>query len=170
MNAADRPEEAGRSEAGDRVFARDALAARVAELRASGARVVFTNGCFDLLHVGHVRYLKAARALGDALVVAANSDASIRRLKGPTRPILPEAERVLALAALACVDAATLFDEDTPHALLELLRPDVLVKGATYSVEGVVGREVVEAYGGEVRTVALTEGRSTTDLLAKMTR
>jgi D-beta-D-heptose 7-phosphate kinase / D-beta-D-heptose 1-phosphate adenosyltransferase len=145
-----------------------ALLERLGPLRARGEKVVFTNGCFDLVHVGHLRYLQAARRLGDRLVVAINSDASMRRLKGPERPILPAEQRLKVLAGFGCVDFVLAFGEDTPHALLEAIRPEVLVKGANYAVEGVVGREIVEAYGGEVKTVALTENRSTTDLVSRI--
>lgn len=151
----------------DKVLDRKALARAARRERDAGKTIVFTNGCFDLIHVGHLRYLQAARDLGDVLVVAANSDASIRRLKGEGRPVLPEDQRLRVLAALGCVDYVTAFEEDTPEALLDLLRPEVLVKGANYSVDGVVGRDFVESYGGQVRTVALTEGQSTTGLVEK---
>jgi D-beta-D-heptose 7-phosphate kinase/D-beta-D-heptose 1-phosphate adenosyltransferase len=152
----------------EKILDRPSLAARVAALRKRGVKVVLTNGCFDLIHVGHARYLRAARALGDCLIVAVNSDASLRRIKGPGRPILPAGQRKRVLAGLACVDFVTEFDEDTPHDLLRLLRPEVLAKGANYGIEGVIGREVVWEYGGEVRTVELTQGRSTTAILEKI--
>jgi D-beta-D-heptose 7-phosphate kinase/D-beta-D-heptose 1-phosphate adenosyltransferase len=129
--------------------------------RRAGRRVVFTNGCFDLLHVGHVRYLEEARRKGDVLIVAVNADAAVRALKGAERPILPLDERLRILAALAAVDYVVPFEEPTPHALLRELRPDVLVKGGDYGVEGVVGREIVWEYGGEVCVVPATEGLST---------
>lgn len=132
--------------------------------------VVFTNGCFDLLHAGHVASLVAARALGDALVVGLNSDASVRRLKGPGRPIVPEADRACLLAALACVDAVIVFDDDTPRALIAALLPDVLVKGGDYEVSEVVGREEVEAAGGRVVLVPTLPGRSTTGLIERISR
>ena len=131
-------------------------------------RLVFTNGVFDLLHVGHVASLEAARALGDRLVVGINSDASTRRLKGPERPYQPEADRARLVAALRCVDAVTLFHEDTPGALIEALLPDVLVKGADYEGREVVGAEAVRAAGGEVRLVEMVGGRSTTDIAARI--
>jgi D-beta-D-heptose 7-phosphate kinase/D-beta-D-heptose 1-phosphate adenosyltransferase len=131
---------------------------------------VFTNGCFDLLHPGHVAYLDEARRLGDALVVGVNTDASVRRLKGPSRPLVAQADRALVLAALAAVDAVSLFDEDTPLELVRALRPDVLVKGGDYGIEGIVGREVVEGDGGEVRALAFREGYSTTALLERLRR
>jgi rfaE bifunctional protein nucleotidyltransferase chain/domain len=131
--------------------------------------VVFTNGVFDLLHVGHVALLEAARAEGGALVVGVNSDASVRRLeKGTDRPIVPERERARLLAALACVDCVVLFDEETPLALIERLRPDVLVKGADYARAAIVGGDQVEAWGGRVVRVPLVPGASTTALLARL--
>jgi D-beta-D-heptose 7-phosphate kinase/D-beta-D-heptose 1-phosphate adenosyltransferase len=131
--------------------------------------VVFTNGCFDLLHVGHVRYLQAARELGDALVVGVNSDASVRRLgKGHGRPVTPERERAEVLAALGCVDYVTIFGAPTPLALIRKVRPDVLVKGGDWPVERIVGREVVEARGGRVLSIPLVPGKSTTAILKKV--
>ncbi len=152
----------------EKICDRKILNDRVTALRSRGSKVVFTNGCFDLLHVGHLRYLEAARALGDALIVAVNSDDSIRKLKGPERPILSADQRKRVLAGLECVDFVTEFNEDTPNELLKLLKPDVLAKGANYPVEGVVGREIVWGYGGEVKTVELTEGRSTTRTVEKI--
>lgn len=132
-------------------------------------RVVFTNGCFDLLHPGHVACLEQARSLGDVLVVGVNTDASVRRLaKGPERPVMPEADRALLVAALESVDAVTLFDEDTPLELVSALLPDVLVKGGDYAPHQVVGREVVEAAGGRVVILPLLEGYSTTTLLRRL--
>jgi D-beta-D-heptose 7-phosphate kinase/D-beta-D-heptose 1-phosphate adenosyltransferase len=137
--------------------------------RAQRGRVVFTNGVFDLLHAGHVALLEAARAEGDALVVGVNSDASVRRLgKGPDRPLVAERERTRVLAALAAVDCVVLFDEDTPLALIRRLRPDVLVKGADYEREAIVGGDEVEGWGGRVVRVPLVEGKSTTNLLRKL--
>jgi D-beta-D-heptose 7-phosphate kinase/D-beta-D-heptose 1-phosphate adenosyltransferase len=130
--------------------------------------VVFTNGVFDLLHPGHVRYLQEARALGDALVVAINSDRSTRANKGPGRPIVPERERAEVLLALGCVDAVTVFDEETPHAIVRLVQPDVLVKGADWGPDNIVGRDVVEARGGRVVRVDLAPGFSTTELVRKV--
>jgi len=136
---------------------------------AQGGPVVFTNGVFDLLHVGHVALLEAARAEGSALLVAVNSDASVRRLaKGTGRPLVPDGERARLVAALACVDAVVLFDEETPLALIQLLRPDVLVKGADYAPEQIVGAREVESRGGRVVRVALVPGYSTTELLARL--
>ncbi|MEE2708970.1 MAG: D-glycero-beta-D-manno-heptose 1-phosphate adenylyltransferase [Gemmatimonadota bacterium] len=136
--------------------------------QAEGQKVVFTNGCFDLLHPGHIHLLQSARNLGDMLVVAANSDDSIRRSKGSNRPILPEEDRVTMLAALACVDYVVIFEEDTPIPLLQALRPDVLAKGDQYSLEEVVGHEVVLGYGGRVKRVLVVEGFSTTDIVERI--
>ena len=146
----------------------DALQRAVDDHRAAGRRIVFTNGCFDLLHVGHVTYLSEARLLGDVLIVAVNSDASVRRLKGPTRPVIGQRDRATMLAGLAAVDHVVIFDEPTPHALLERLRPDVLVKGGTYALDEVVGHEVVTAYGGTVCVVGLVDGVSTTRIVARL--
>jgi D-beta-D-heptose 7-phosphate kinase / D-beta-D-heptose 1-phosphate adenosyltransferase len=151
-----------------KVLGLEELVARVGEWRRAGRKVVFTNGCFDLLHAGHLSLLHAAAAEGDELVLAINSDASVRRLKGPTRPLVPEAERAALLAALECVSAVTVFEEDTPLATIERLRPDVLVKGADYRIDQVVGREAVEAAGGRVALVALLPERSTTDLVERI--
>jgi D-beta-D-heptose 7-phosphate kinase/D-beta-D-heptose 1-phosphate adenosyltransferase len=136
--------------------------------RDAGQRVVFTNGVFDLLHRGHVEYLEEARALGDRLVVGVNSDASVRRLKGAERPLVPEAERVELLGALAAVDLALVFTDDTPLDLIEAVRPDVLVKGGDWAVDQIVGRAFVESYGGRVLNVPLREGLSTTALVERV--
>src|SRR5690606_23152597 len=133
-------------------------------------RVVFTNGCFDILHRGHVEYLFAARALGDRLVVGLNADASVRRLKGPERPVNGEEDRAMVLAGLAAVDAVTVFEEDTPLALIEALLPDVLVKGGDYRLEEIVGAPQVAAAGGEVVIAPLVPGRSTTSILQRARR
>jgi rfaE bifunctional protein nucleotidyltransferase chain/domain len=138
------------------------------ELRAQGRKLVFTNGCFDLLHVGHVRYLNQARALGDALVVAINSDRSVRENKGEGRPLVPEAERAEVLSALACVDHVTIFDERTPQSVIDAIVPDVLVKGADWGLSEIVGRETVEKAGGVVRNITLVPGRSTTSIVARV--
>jgi D-beta-D-heptose 7-phosphate kinase/D-beta-D-heptose 1-phosphate adenosyltransferase len=146
----------------------DAAANWAADRRRQGARVVFTNGVFDLLHPGHVRYLQAARALGDVLIVAINSDRSVGAVKGPSRPIVPEAERAEVLAALACVDAVTVFDEETPAAIISLVQPDVLVKGADWAADAIVGRDTVEARGGHVVRMDLEPGWSTSALVEKI--
>jgi D-beta-D-heptose 7-phosphate kinase/D-beta-D-heptose 1-phosphate adenosyltransferase len=134
-------------------------------LKAEGKRIVFTNGCFDLLHIGHVRYLEEAKALGDVLVVGVNSDASVRKLKGPKRPILPEAERAEILSGLGCVDYITLFDEMNPLKLITSLRPNVLVKGGDWTKEQTVGKKVVERSGGEVIIIPFVKGASTSTLI-----
>ena len=143
-------------------------AGAIAWRRAQPGRVVFTNGVFDLLHPGHVDVLVAARLLGDALVVGVNTDASVRRLKGPERPIRTDAERALVLAALECVDAVATFDADTPLELITALAPDVLVKGGDYTPDSIVGAPFVTARGGEVVVVPLTEGHSTTRTVEKL--
>jgi D-beta-D-heptose 7-phosphate kinase/D-beta-D-heptose 1-phosphate adenosyltransferase len=132
---------------------------------AESGLVVFTNGVFDLLHVGHIDLLSAARALGDRLIVGLNTDASVHQLKGPSRPVHSEADRAYVVAALECVDAVTVFDEDTPLELIMALRPDVLVKGGDYTVSTIVGRTEVEAWGGRVHVVPLTPGHSTTRII-----
>lgn len=145
----------------------DEAAALVAAWHATGARVVFTNGVFDLLHPGHVRYLREARALGDVLVVGLNSDGSVRALKGAGRPVMPEAERAEILLALGCVDALVIFDDETPRALISRLQPDVLVKGADWGLDAIVGRDIVEASGGEVVRLAVLPGHSTSDIIRR---
>jgi D-beta-D-heptose 7-phosphate kinase/D-beta-D-heptose 1-phosphate adenosyltransferase len=151
-----------------KLLSRQELAARAAAWRTAGKRVVFTNGCFDLLHAGHLALLGHAARLGDVLVLAINSDASVRRLKGPERPLVPQAERAALLAALTYVDAVTIFDEDTPLAVLETVRPQVLVKGGDYRPSEVVGRELVEATGGRVEIVPLTPEKSTSSLVERI--
>ena len=142
--------------------------AKLALWHAARARVVFTNGVFDLLHRGHAEYLEEARALGDRLVVGVNTDASVRRLKGPSRPLVGEQDRAALVRALACVDLVVLFDDDTPERLIEAVRPDVLVKGADYAPEAIVGREFVESHGGRVTTIALREGLSTSEIVKRI--
>jgi D-glycero-beta-D-manno-heptose 1-phosphate adenylyltransferase len=144
---------------------RAALAAQVSRWRTSGRTIVFTNGVFDLVHPGHLRYLQHARHLGDALIVGINSDRSVRANKGPSRPVTPEAERAEVVAALVCVDAVAIFDEDTPHDLIQFLQPDVLVKGADWAEDAIVGRDIVEARGGRVVRVAVEPGYSTTAII-----
>jgi rfaE bifunctional protein nucleotidyltransferase chain/domain len=153
---------------GGKILSRDELVRTFAPPRSQ--RVVFTNGCFDLLHRGHVDYLVRARELGDVLVVGLNTDASTHRLKGVGRPVNAEADRAFILAALEAVDAVTLFDEDTPLDLITRLLPDVLVKGGDYTAATVVGREAVESAGGRVVIVPLTDGRSTTGLIEAIRR
>lgn len=137
------------------------------KLRLKAHKVVFTNGVFDILHAGHVMYLEAARAMGDVLVVGMNTDESVRRIKGPARPVNAEQDRAFVLAALRCVDHVVLFDEDTPLNLITLIMPDVLVKGGDYTRETIIGADEVEANGGIVATIPLLDGRSTTIIIAK---
>ena len=144
------------------------VAAFAESLRQRGQRVVFTNGVFDLLHPGHVRYLQAARAEGDALIVAVNSDRSVRAYKGPTRPLTPEHERAEILAALRCVDAVVIFDEETPDTIVRIVQPDVLVKGADWAADAIVGRDTVEARGGRVVRITLAPGWSTSGIIEKV--
>jgi D-beta-D-heptose 7-phosphate kinase/D-beta-D-heptose 1-phosphate adenosyltransferase len=146
----------------------DELILHVAERKGNGQRMVFTNGCFDLLHPGHIRVLEEARALGDALIVAINSDASVRGMKGAGRPVIPQAERAEILAALAAVDYVVVFDEPTPRELIARIVPDVLVKGGDWGAHEIVGREEVEAAGGRVVSVPLEPGYSTSGILERM--
>jgi D-beta-D-heptose 7-phosphate kinase/D-beta-D-heptose 1-phosphate adenosyltransferase len=151
---------------GDKILSREALLGRFGRPREG--LLVFTNGCFDILHRGHVEYLHQARTLGDVLVVGVNTDASVEGLKGPGRPVVPQDDRALVLAGLESVDAVTLFHEDTPQALISALLPDILVKGGDYGVDQIVGREAVEEAGGEVRVIPFIQGKSTTDLLQQI--
>lgn len=139
-----------------------------ADIQASGRKVVFTNGCFDLLHPGHARYLQAARRLGDYLVVAVNSDASVQAIKGPRRPVQPQEARVEVLAALACVDAVVIFEEEDPFRIISLLVPDVLVKGGDWAEDAIIGADVVKAAGGRVMRIPFEEGYSTTAIIEKI--
>lgn len=149
------------------IYTRPELLAARAAWRQAGRTVVFTNGCYDILHPGHIRLLESARTLGDILILALNTDASVRRLKGPTRPLIPESERAELAAALASVDAVTFFDEDTPRELIAALLPDVLVKGADWA-HFIAGREEVEAAGGKVLALPLEPGYSTTGILEEV--
>ena len=150
------------------VLFQKSLSSQIRSLQKDGKKVVFTNGCFDLLHVGHVRYLKAARELGDCLVVAINSDSSMRALKGSERPIVPEEQRAEILAALSCVDYVIIFQELDPSRLISLLQPDVLVKGGDWAPEQIVGREEVEARGGKVLSLPLVEGIGTSAIISSI--
>jgi rfaE bifunctional protein nucleotidyltransferase chain/domain len=153
---------------GEKIIKREALKEKVQALKRAGKKIVFTNGCFDFLHVGHVRYLKAARAHGDVLVVGLNSDGSVRQIKGPGHPIVPEDERAEVLASLACVDFVTVFDEPDPAMIIGILMPDVLVKGADWAEDAIVGRDIVQGAGGLVVRIPLTEGVSTTGMIEKI--
>ena len=157
-----------RLEASGRVLSRIDAAAFAQRLRDAGRTVVFTNGVFDLIHPGHVRYLREARSLGDALIVGVNADESVRRNKGERRPVTREDERAELIAALACVDAVTVFEEDTPAEVIRAIQPDVLVKGADWAADQIVGRDAVEARGGKVVRIAVEEGYSTTALLRRI--
>ena len=152
----------------DRVFDERGLEQFVRKARAAGRTIVFTNGVFDLLHPGHLRYLQAARSHGDVLIVGLNSDASVRRNKGAGRPINPEIERAEVLAALTCVDAVSIFDEDTPAAIIARVQPDVLVKGADWPADQIVGRDTVEARGGIVIREPIEQGYSTTAIIERI--
>ncbi|RNA64271.1 D-glycero-beta-D-manno-heptose 1-phosphate adenylyltransferase [Prosthecochloris sp. ZM_2] len=143
-------------------------AARIEKWQQEQLKVVFTNGCFDILHAGHVQYLEQAREAGDRLVIGVNTDASVHRLKGEKRPVCSETDRCRVLAALGSVDAVVMFDEDTPLKLIERLQPDVLVKGADWSVDTIVGADSVLARGGEVKTIKFLEGRSTTGVIERI--
>lgn len=145
-----------------------ALKAELVRIRAKGKRVVFTNGCFDIIHAGHVRYLRKARSYGDCLVVGLNSDASVRTIKGAGRPIVPQEERAEVLSALECVDYVVIFDDATPLRLIEAIRPDVLAKGADWAARDIVGGSVVRENGGRIRRVTLVKGRSTTNIIRRI--
>lgn len=150
------------------MFSVPEVVAAVQAWRALGRTIVFTNGVFDLLHPGHVRYLQQARDLGDVLIVGVNSDRSARGNKGEDRPITAEAERAEVLAALTCVDAVAIFDEDTPHDIIAAIQPDILVKGADWAADAIVGRDIVEARGGRVVRVPVEQGYSTSAIIAKI--
>lgn len=149
------------------IFTREQLIARRSEWKRAGKKVVFTNGCYDILHPGHIRLLESARSLGDILILALNTDASVQRLKGPTRPLIPQDQRAELAAALEAVDAVTFFDEDTPRELITAVLPDVLIKGADWA-HFIAGREEVEAAGGQVLALPLEPGYSTTGILEEV--
>jgi D-beta-D-heptose 7-phosphate kinase/D-beta-D-heptose 1-phosphate adenosyltransferase len=152
----------------NKLFTDETACVQVEAWKANGEKIVFTNGCFDLLHPGHIHLLNKAKDLGNRLVVGLNADASVRRLKGSTRPILNEQDRACILGSLDCVDMVVLFEEDTPENLIAKLKPDILVKGADYKVYQVVGREIVKSYGGEVRLVEVLQGYSTAKISQKV--
>jgi len=151
-----------------KITPRNELKAKIDRLKREGKKVVFTNGCFDILHAGHTRYLREARKLGDTLILALNSDSSVRSIKGPMRPIVPEAERAEVVAALDSVDYVTVFDELTPLELIEFLRPDVIVKGGDWAEKDIVGAETVRKWGGRVAIMPEIEGASTTNIIDKV--
>jgi D-glycero-beta-D-manno-heptose 1-phosphate adenylyltransferase len=155
-------------EAVERMLGWDDAAALVRELRSAGKRIVLTNGVFDILHPGHVRYLQAARREGDALIVAINSDESVRRVKGPGRPYAPERERAELLASLDCVDAVVIFDQPDPAGIVAHVQPDVLVKGADWRLDEIIGRDIVEARGGRVVRIPIADGYSTSGIIARI--
>ncbi len=156
------------SDSDSKIKNRDVLSAVIASERARGKRVVFTNGCFDLLHAGHVKYLQKARSMGDLLILGLNSDASVRRLKGENRPLINEDERAHIMAALDCVDYVVIFDEDTPLELITAMKPHILVKGGDYTPDGIVGKDLVESYGGRVEVVSFVDGKSTTNIIERI--
>ena len=149
----------------DKIKKREELLRIIKDLKAKGKRIIFTNGCFDLLHVGHIRYLEEAKTLGDILIVGVNSDTSVRKLKGPKRPVLPVEERTEILSGLGCVDYITVFDELDPLALITSLQPNVLVKGGDWTKEQTIGKEVVERSGGEVVIIPFVKGASTSSII-----
>lgn len=151
-----------------KIFSRETLKEQLSRLRQAGKTIVFTNGCFDILHVGHVRYLGEAKKLGDILVLALNSDTSVRAIKGEKRPLVPEDERADIMAALESIDYVILFDDPTPQRLIEYLQPDILVKGGDWAEAAIAGADFVKASGGRVITIPLTEGRSTTNIVEKI--
>lgn len=161
-------EELARNDAASRILERNRVIARVAIARRAGSRIVFANGCFDILHVGHVRYLEAARALGDLLVVGINSDAQVRALKGEGRPLMPERERAEVVASIRAVDLVTIFPEPTVAQLLLAIRPDIHAKGTDYTAETVPERDVVRSYGGRVQIVGDPKAHSSTEIVKKV--
>jgi len=154
----------------EKIKTEDELRKHIEQDKAAGRRIVFTNGCFDLLHLGHVRYLEEAKSLGDIMIVAINSDRSAAQLKGPSRPINTEDERAEVLTALGCVDYVTIFDEPDPYRIISVLKPNVLVKGGDWTRETTVGRDIVEGEGGEVVVIPYVEGISTTGLIDRILR
>ncbi len=151
-----------------KVYSRDALLRDCNAWRMMGKKIVFTNGCFDILHHGHLDLLARAASLGNMLIVGVNSDASVQRLKGPTRPVTHEQDRAFQIASLLCTDAVCLFEEDTPETLIKLLRPDILVKGGDYTIDKIVGADFVQQNGGQVHIIPFVEGYSTTGLLSRI--
>jgi len=154
----------------EKIISREQARQMTRRLQAEGRKVVFTNGCFDILHVGHIELLEAARRLGDVLIVGINSDASVRRLKGPHRPVTDETDRARILAALAVVDFIVIFGEDTPQVLIGEIIPDILVKGGDYNLDTIIGRDIVESHGGQIVVFPLVQGKSTSDLINKLFR
>ncbi len=155
---------------GTKIISLAKLKLKIQQLKQKGQRIVFTNGCFDILHYGHVKYLQDARGKGDCLVVAVNSDASVKKIKAKNRPVLAQADRLRTVAALASVDFAILFDQDNPLQLIKALKPDILVKGADWAKQKIIGADFVRSYGGKVLTVNLVKGRSTSAIIEKILR
>lgn len=154
----------------NKVYNREDLVRECNVWRATGKKIVFTNGCFDILHHGHLDLLAKAAELGNVLIVGVNTDSSVQRLKGKDRPVTNEQDRLFQLASLLCVDAVSLFDEDTPEALIKLIRPDVLVKGGDYTIDNIVGAQYVQGYGGSVGIIPFVEGYSTTTIIERIKR
>jgi rfaE bifunctional protein nucleotidyltransferase chain/domain len=152
----------------NKIMSRLQISGVVTDLKKERKKIVFTNGCFDLIHVGHVRYLQKARVLGDRLVVGLNSDQSVRRIKDPARPLISEDQRAEVLAALECVDYVVLFDEDDPFELIKEIRPDILVKGADWSMDKIIGANLVSSYGGEVKRIELVPSISTSEIINRI--
>jgi rfaE bifunctional protein nucleotidyltransferase chain/domain len=151
-----------------KILSREKAAETIKQWQSEGKKIVFTNGCFDIVHLGHIDYLEKARNLGDKLVLGLNTDASVQRLKGETRPVVNEYARARMMSAMSFIDAVTLFDEETPKELIETLYPNILVKGDDYSVENIVGADFVMAHGGEVKTISLVKGYSTSAIIQKI--
>ena len=151
-----------------KILSREETKKQVEQWQSEGKKIVFTNGCFDIVHLGHIDYLEKARNLGDKLVLGLNTDASVQRLKGETRPVVNEYARARMMSAMSFIDAVTLFDEETPKELIETLYPNILVKGDDYSVENIVGADFVMAHGGEVKTISLVKGYSTSAIIQKI--
>lgn len=152
----------------EKIIKIDEVRLKLAKQKADGLKIVFTNGCFDILHKGHITYLYEAKKLGDLLVVGLNSDNSIKRIKGEKRPILSESERAYILSALEMVDFVIIFDEDTPYELIKIVKPDVLVKGGDWDINNIVGKDIVESYGGKVLNIPFVEGKSTTNIIERI--
>jgi rfaE bifunctional protein nucleotidyltransferase chain/domain len=151
-----------------KILSREAAKKQIEQWQAEGKKIVFTNGCFDIVHLGHIDYLEKAQALGDKLVLGLNTDASVRRLKGESRPVINEYARARMMSAMSFIDAVILFDEETPKELIETLCPNILVKGDDYTIENIVGAEFVMAHGGEVKTISLVKGYSTSSIIQKI--
>ena len=155
---------------GAKITSLSGLKRKVSRLKQDGKRIVFTNGCFDILHYGHTKYLQDAKAKGDYLVVAVNSDSSVKKIKAKNRPVVAEADRLKVVAALGCVDFVVLFKEDNPLKVIEAIKPDILVKGSDWDKKNIIGASFVESYGGKVLTISLVKGRSTSAIIKKIVR